>query len=247
MEPFRSEIAHVADVPGHACAPPRFPRHSPAFFLVTGALGAVVLVTAQLYYFVKLQLVIGDLSGAPFWLSVAFGTSFLLFCWIAAVRYVLLMLCAYFGWAGSVRPVSTPVRWPLVSILVPAYNEEARLDASLRSILALDYPTLEVLVIDDGSQDGTLDIATRIALLDRRVRVFRKPNGGKSSALNLGFFESSGDLVLCVDADSQLEPNSLRQLVPQFGDPRVGGWRVRYGSATGRRSFRSCRRSNTRS
>jgi hypothetical protein len=92
---------------------------SPALFLVTGTFGALALVTAQLYYFVKLQSVIAGLSGAGFWLSVAFGTSFLLCCWIAAVRYVLMMLCAYFGWAGSVRPVSRPVRWPRVSVLGP--------------------------------------------------------------------------------------------------------------------------------
>src|SRR5262249_10347131 len=88
--------------------------HSPAPFLASGALGAIVLVTAQLYYFVKLQWVIAGQTGIAFWLSVAFGTSFLLFCWIAAVRYVLMMFCAYFGWADSVRPVARPARWPRV-------------------------------------------------------------------------------------------------------------------------------------
>jgi poly-beta-1,6-N-acetyl-D-glucosamine synthase len=199
----------------------RRPR-SPALFLVTGTFGALVLVTAQLYYFVKLQSVIAGLSGAGFWLSVAFGTSFLLFCWIAAVRYVLMMLCAYFGWAGSVRPISRPMRWPRVSVLVPAYNEAGRIAATLRSILSLDYPDFQVLVVDDGSEDETLDAAAEFARRDGRVRVLRKPNGGKSSALNLGFHESSGDLVFCVDADSQLEPSSLRRLVPLFEDPRVG-------------------------
>jgi biofilm PGA synthesis N-glycosyltransferase PgaC len=197
-------------------------RCSPALFLVTGVLGAIVLVTAQLYYFVKLQSVIAGLTGAAFWLSVAFGTSFLLFCWIAAVRHVLMMLCAYFGWAGSVRPVAPPIRWPRVSVIVPAYNEGSRIAATLQSILALDYPDFEVLVVDDGSEDGTSEVAAQFAGMDRRVRAFRKRNGGKSSALNLGFHESSGDLVLCVDADSQIEPHALRRLVALFEDPRVG-------------------------
>jgi hypothetical protein len=74
----------------------QLPR-SPVSSLAAGAVGAIVLVNPQLYYFVKLQWVIAGLSGIEFWLSVAFGTSFLLCCWIAAARYVLMMFCAYFG------------------------------------------------------------------------------------------------------------------------------------------------------
>src|SRR5262245_53752940 len=200
----------------------RVKPRSPALFLVTGTLGAIVLVTAQLYYFVKLQLVIGGMQGLAFWLTVAFGTSFLLSCWIAAARYLFMMYCAYFGWARAVRPVARPVLWPPVSVLVPAYNECGRIADTLRSILALDYPSFEVLVVDDGSEDETLAVATEIASRDRRVRVFRKPNGGKSSALNTGFRESIGALDLCVDADSQLEPNALRRMVGLLEDPDIG-------------------------
>src|SRR5262245_17456178 len=199
----------------------QLPR-SPVLFLAAGAVGAIVLVTAQLYYFVKLQWVIAGLSGIEFWLSVAFGTSFLLCCWIAAARYVLMMFCAYFGWAGSVRPVDQPMRWPRVSVLVPAYNEGDRLAPTLTSILALDYPNRGVRVIDDGSKDQTLEVAAQCVQMDARLRVLHKPNGGKSTALNLGFRESSGDLIFCVDADSQIEPNALRRLVPHFQDRHVG-------------------------
>jgi cellulose synthase/poly-beta-1,6-N-acetylglucosamine synthase-like glycosyltransferase len=200
----------------------RVKPRSPALFLVTGTLGAIVLVTAQLYYFVKLQLIIGGLTGPAFWLTVAFGTSFLLSCWIAAARYLFMMFCAYFGWARAVRPVRRPVPWPFVSVLVPAFNEGSRIADTLRSILAVDYPNFEVLVVDDGSQDDTLAVATEIAGRDCRVRVFRKPNGGKSSALNTGFRESTGAFVLCVDADSQLEPNALRRMVRLLDDSEVG-------------------------
>jgi cellulose synthase/poly-beta-1,6-N-acetylglucosamine synthase-like glycosyltransferase len=124
--------------------------------------------------------------------------------------------------ARAVRPVTRPIAWPLVSVLVPAYNEGYRIADTLRSILALDYPSFEVLVVDDGSEDDTLAVATGIASRDRRVRVFRKPNGGKSSALNTGFRESNGAFVLCVDADSQLEPNALRRMVRLLEDSEVG-------------------------
>src|ERR1700694_3511254 len=118
MQPFDPRT-HAADTRTALASGAPGPRpRSPAFFLGTGTLGAIVLMTAQLYYFVKLQSVIAGLSGAAFWLSVAFGTSFLLFCWIAAVRYGLMMFCAYFGWAASVRPVERPARWPRVSVLV---------------------------------------------------------------------------------------------------------------------------------
>jgi cellulose synthase/poly-beta-1,6-N-acetylglucosamine synthase-like glycosyltransferase len=83
---------------------------------------------------------------------------------------------------------------------------------------------MELLVIDDGSTDDTFAVASRYAG-ERHgfsVRVLRKPNGGKSTALNLGFRESHGDLVMCVDADSRLEPNAIRRLAALFDDPRVG-------------------------
>ena len=93
----------------------------------------------------------------------------------------------------------------------------------MESLLELDYPSYEILVINDGSTDDTLRKAKRYEgrFGGVSVRVFDKPNGGKWSALNLGFKRSSGELILCVDADSRLEPGSLRRMVNRIRSPRV--------------------------
>jgi len=112
--------------------------------------------------------------------------------------------------------------WPLVSVVVPAYNEGLVIRQSIKSLLALDYPFFEVLVVDDGSNDNTYSAACEIAALDYRVQVVRKANGGKASALNLGITRAKGSLILNVDADSRLDSGSLRACVRHFLDPNVG-------------------------
>ena len=197
---------------------------SPVIYVAFGFLATIVLGVAQLYYFGKLQSAIAELSGFSFAFAVTFATSFLVFCWIAATRYMILLVSAYFGWTHAVRPQPTPRSLPLVSVLLPAFNEAKRIGKTLESILASSYPHLEVIVVDDGSTDETFAVASKFVGEHNgfRVRVLRKPNGGKSTALNLGFRESHGTLVMCVDADSQLERNAIRRLASLFQDSEVG-------------------------
>lgn len=112
--------------------------------------------------------------------------------------------------------------WPFVTIVVPAYNEGPVIRQSIRSLLTLDYPAYEVLVIDDGSSDDTFVRALEAAEGQTRVRVLRKRNGGKSSALNLGLAQARGTLVLNMDADSKLSRNALKVCVRHFEDPSIG-------------------------
>lgn len=113
---------------------------------------------------------------------------------------------------------------PPVSIIVPAYNEGVVIESSIRSLLNLQYPDLEIVVVDDGSTDHTFKAAQRFEGRHGRttVRVVRKENGGKGAALNYGIGISRGEFVLTVDADSRLEPASLLYAVQHFKDPRVG-------------------------
>jgi poly-beta-1,6 N-acetyl-D-glucosamine synthase len=120
-------------------------------------------------------------------------------------------------------PLDTVSR-PMVTILAPAYNEGPVIEASIESLMALDYPHLEALVIDDGSTDDTFGKASRLAARygPERLRVIRKANGGKWSALNLGIQQARGELILCTDADSRLEPGTVREMIKHFDDPKVG-------------------------
>jgi len=88
----------------------------------------------------------------------------------------------------------------------------------------MDYPSFEVVVVDDGSADRTTEVAGEVAEEDGpgRVRVYRIPNGGKGHALNHGIRKARGDLLLCVDADSRLDPDSLHYAVRHMKDPSVG-------------------------
>lgn len=110
---------------------------------------------------------------------------------------------------------------PSVSVLVPAYNEERTIVASLQSMLASDYPDFEVIVINDGSTDRT-EAELQALLGDPRLHYINKENGGKASALNLGLAQARGEIVLFTDADSQFEPDTIRNGTAYFVDPSIG-------------------------
>jgi len=135
---------------------------------------------------------------------------------------------------------------PPISVLVPAYNEETTIAATVRSVLQLTYPEFEIIVINDGSRDGTLQVlqqefgllpfpeAYRVQLptetvrgiyrstIHPHLRVIDKANGGKADSLNAGINASRYPLFCGVDADSILQRNSLQQVVQPFlRDPRM--------------------------
>ncbi len=104
---------------------------------------------------------------------------------------------------------------------MPAYNEAQVIEGSVRSLLRGEYADLEVLVVDDGSRDGTADIVERIAASQPRVRCVRKANGGKASAANVGLRHARGEVVVAVDADTVVAPDAIRRMVAHFADPAV--------------------------
>jgi cellulose synthase/poly-beta-1,6-N-acetylglucosamine synthase-like glycosyltransferase len=107
-----------------------------------------------------------------------------------------------------------------VSVIVPAYNEKEGIEAAVRSLAGGDYPDIEVVVVDDGSTDGTASLVERMGLPN--VRVVRVPNGGKANALNTGIALARHDLIVTVDGDTIFETDSIRMLVQPFADPKVG-------------------------
>jgi cellulose synthase/poly-beta-1,6-N-acetylglucosamine synthase-like glycosyltransferase len=114
--------------------------------------------------------------------------------------------------------------YPSVSLILPAYNEEKTIGKAIERSLSQRYMgSLEVIVIDDGSSDGTYGIAKKFADKHANVRVIRyEKNRGKSYALNTGFAEARGEISIFCDADSVLAPEAVSRMVSHFKDPKVG-------------------------
>ncbi len=108
-----------------------------------------------------------------------------------------------------------------VSVIVPAYNEEKSIASSIESLLSQDYGDYEVVVVDDGSTDRTLEISKKYE--GPNVKVVHQENRGKAEALNAGIRSSSGTVILTVDADTRLNRGALTALARRFAsDPRLG-------------------------
>ncbi len=111
---------------------------------------------------------------------------------------------------------------PTVAVIVPCYNEASTVAATCASLLALSYPKekLEVILVDDGSSDET-PFAMAAFATHPQVKIIRKENGGKHTALNAGIAATKADIVGCLDADSFVEPDALKEMIPCFRDPNV--------------------------
>ncbi len=129
---------------------------------------------------------------------------------------------------------------PVITLLAPAYNEEATIEQSLRALLSLHYPNLEVVVVNDGSRDSTMDVLRQHFGLVAVHPIYQKlipsqpihtlyysstcpnlvvadkVNGGKADALNAGLNIATGQLVCAIDADTLIEPDALQRMVRPF-------------------------------
>lgn len=99
-------------------------------------------------------------------------------------------------------------------MVVPAYNEAKTIKSCIESLQKLDYPNFEIVVVDDGSSDNTFELAASC----ENVKVIRQKNKGKPIALNAGISHSDGEIILTVDADTDLEKNALKAIAKRFGN-----------------------------
>jgi glycosyltransferase involved in cell wall biosynthesis len=115
---------------------------------------------------------------------------------------------------------------PLLSVVMPVYNERDTIEGMIARVLAVPGLRTELIVVDDGSKDGTSDILRELQG-KYPFKLFQKPNGGKGSALRLGFKEVTGDLVVIQDADTEYSPEELPELIELICQGRAD---VVYGS-----------------
>ena len=101
----------------------------------------------------------------------------------------------------------------IISIIVPIYNSAQFLARCVDSVLSQTVSDWELLLVDDGSKDGSADICWKYASEDQRISYYRKENGGVSSARNLGLKYAQGDYVLFIDSDDYIEPNTLERIL----------------------------------
>ncbi len=149
--------------------------------------------------------------------------------WIALLigiyPYVVYPLLAAILAKLRQRAVRAAAISPRVSIVISAYNEVRHIEGTVRNKMAQDYPAelLEILVVSDGSTDGTDEVMTRLAQEDPRITFIRQdPRRGKTAALNLALARVTGEIVVFSDANSIYQPDTVRRLVANFADPTVG-------------------------
>ncbi|MBI4421518.1 MAG: glycosyltransferase [Gemmatimonadetes bacterium] len=123
----------------------------------------------------------------------------------------------------ATAPPVAPARWPLISIVIPAYNEEVSIRGTLERVLEIDYPEdrRQILVLSDASTDGTDAIVRELA--GRGVELFRLPKrGGKTAAENASLPLLRGEIVVNTDASVGIDPGAVKRLVLSLADPTVG-------------------------
>ncbi|MGN6498112.1 MAG: glycosyltransferase, partial [Tsuneonella sp.] len=138
---------------------------------------------------------------------------------LGIARAVLLTALALMD--RSAPPAGEPVR-PKVSVIVPAYNEERVIVASIARVLASDYGEFQVIVADDGSKDRTSALVAEHFGRDPRVLLLTMANGGKAAAINRALQHATGEVIIALDADTQFLPDAIAKLVRWFADPLIG-------------------------
>lgn len=155
----------------------------------------------------------------PYWLALVFFAAYPI---VTSLMWITTAVLYRLRWEPR-EPAAADARreWPLVSVLVPAHDERTVIARSVAAMLRMDYPRFEVIVVDDGSSDGTLDALAPLRA-DPRLRLVRKEvNEGKAMALNDAIPLARGEILMCLDADAEPDAQMLRHIVPHFDAPRV--------------------------
>ncbi len=155
------------------------------------------------------------------WSRFFIGTIFFLGIVMVSGRAVIIGLLALIE---KLRPdhAAMPNPPPTVTVLIPAHNEESVIVQTVTSVLASDLKDLRIIVVNDGSADRTGELLDENFSRQPRVRIIHQVNRGKAAALNLAMSLADTDIVVTIDADTEIEPDAVSKLVRHFSDPKVG-------------------------
>jgi cellulose synthase/poly-beta-1,6-N-acetylglucosamine synthase-like glycosyltransferase/peptidoglycan/xylan/chitin deacetylase (PgdA/CDA1 family) len=155
--------------------------------------------------------------------QVSMQTLFILAIALGLARLAFLgTLALWHRFTSPPPPRLDPETGPLVSVLIPCFNEEKVITSSTARILESNWKNLEVLVLDDGSTDGTAAEVERAFKDEPRVRLLTFENGGKAHALNRGLKEVHGSIIVALDADTLFAPDTIGLLARWFENPEIG-------------------------
>ena len=176
----------------------------------------------------RLPVSIALLNDRVVFLTMSWAGRFLYYAFIAAIWLGisrLLFLAGLSLWNArreSEQAVAALADPRHVSVIVPAYNEEKVIGTTVERLLESDHRDLEVIIVDDGSQDRTAEVVHNKFGNDPRVVLLRVPNGGKANALNAGLKLARGEIIVALDADTQFQADTIARLVRWFADEKVG-------------------------
>jgi len=155
------------------------------------------------------------------WLRFFIGIIFFLGIVLVSGRAVIIGLLALIEKLRPDRAVM-PDPPPSVTVLIPAHNEESVIVQTVTSVLHSDFKDLHLIVVDDGSTDTTGELLEENFSHQPRVRIIHQVNRGKAAALNLAMSQADSEIVVTIDADTEIEPDAISKLIRHFADPRVG-------------------------
>jgi cellulose synthase/poly-beta-1,6-N-acetylglucosamine synthase-like glycosyltransferase/peptidoglycan/xylan/chitin deacetylase (PgdA/CDA1 family)/spore germination protein YaaH len=163
----------------------------------------------------------GFIFGIYRWLRAGIATIFIIGIVLVSGRALIIGLLAFIE---KLRPdhFVMPVPTPGVTVLVPAHNEESVILQTVSSVLASDFPDLHIIVVDDGSTDRTGELLDKNFGNEPRVHIIHQVNRGKSAALSHAMAEAHTEIVVTIDADTEIEPDAISKLVRHFSDPKLG-------------------------
>ncbi|MHB1921686.1 MAG: glycosyltransferase [Chitinophagaceae bacterium] len=208
-----------------------FKKHGYTFTTIGDLMGKTreqimpVISNKKDYYLIRFNYLFASFT---YWFDHVIYALFLVGIALSIGRTIALAIIAYLGMKKTrAEQVSRDLaggekKFPPVTIVVPAYNEQLNAVSTVRALLESDYPALEIIFVDDGSQDQTYSLVRDAFAHHPQVQVISKSNGGKASALNYGVNLANSEFVVCIDADTHLKSDAITRLMELFTNDHIG-------------------------